>query len=182
MNTIERIERSDLRELYSKGWITHDGMWFYHCLQECGIELTNRINRNAVRSMAAIEVKRIMGVLKRLEGVEIEEINSFEDFKRFTYMAFDLVKADFMKMSIGFPRENCLRVEFENNQCFAYRGITGMGVIDQYQCGIFVRIESWFETLGLRYKVTPEVKGCMMHSFGECYREYKVDFGSSVPN
>ena len=47
------LETKELKELLIKCWMTHDAMWFYHCLQECGIEKTNRINRAAVKAVAA---------------------------------------------------------------------------------------------------------------------------------
>ena len=46
-----KLPPDELKELLIKGWMTHDGMWFYHCLQECGIEKTNRINKAAIRAM-----------------------------------------------------------------------------------------------------------------------------------
>ena len=34
------LEKNELKELLNKNWMTHDAMWFYNCLQECGIEKT----------------------------------------------------------------------------------------------------------------------------------------------
>jgi hypothetical protein len=51
--TIASLETGQLKELLNKGWMTHDAMWFYNCLQEVGIEKTNKINRAAVKMMAA---------------------------------------------------------------------------------------------------------------------------------
>lgn len=59
MNLIDKIDKRDLRELITKGWMTHDAMWFYHTLQEFGIEKTNKINLAAVQSMSMIEAKRL---------------------------------------------------------------------------------------------------------------------------
>jgi hypothetical protein len=51
-----------------------------------------------------------------------------------------------------------------------------MGVIDQYQCGIFDRAQGWFEGLGIKYSITPEVDGCMMHTSGHCFRDFRFSF------
>ena len=53
------LSKNELKEIMNKNWMTHDAMWFYNCLQEFGIEKTNKINKAAVRDMAAIEIKRI---------------------------------------------------------------------------------------------------------------------------
>ena len=63
-------------------------------------------------------------------------------------------------------------------RCFAYDGVQKLGVADQYQCGIFERMEGWAEGLGLTYSVTPQVQGCMMHAEGRCFREFRFEFGA----
>jgi len=50
------LSKNELKEILNKNWMTHDAMWFYNCLQEFGIEKTNKINKAAVRDMAAIEI------------------------------------------------------------------------------------------------------------------------------
>lgn len=46
-----------------------------------------------------------------------------------------------------------------------------------YQCRIFERMEGWAEGLGLKYSVTPQLQGCMMHTEGRCFREFHFEFG-----
>lgn len=170
MNSLERIGKEQLRDLLSKCWITHDAMWFFHSFREVGIEKTNKINRAAVRDMAAFEVQR----LRKALGYADKKPENFTDLKSLFVEMFDIVKADFMKGSIEFPGENVLRLTWQ--QCFVYEGISRMGIIDQYQCGIYDRIDSWFNGLGLKYEVSPGTDGCMMHSEGKCYKEYKFIF------
>jgi hypothetical protein len=166
---METLSSNELKEILIKNWMTHDAMWFYHCLQECGIEKTNQINRAAVRAMGIIEIRRIQ------KAVGLQKIAKFEDVKSLLEAAWDVVKADFMKASFSLPSRNALRGDFE--RCFAYEGMKRMGVIERYQCGIFERIYGWFDGIGLEYSVSPEVEGCMMHSDGRCFREitFRVD-------
>jgi hypothetical protein len=159
-----------LRELLNKNWMTHDAMWFYNCVKECGIEKTNKINRAAVKAMGLIEVQRIK------KALNIQKVDNFEDLRRFANGAFSLVKADFMKFSWSFLPGNILHGEMEPDKCWAYKGIKGLGVIDQYQCGIFDRIDAWFEGLGLKFEASPQFEGCLMHQNGRCYRDYKIFF------
>jgi hypothetical protein len=162
------LEKKELKELLNKGWMTHDAMWFYNCLQECGIEKTNKINRAAVKAMAAVEIKRSQKAL----GVGKPE--TFEDLTTLFDTAMTISTGDFMKYTYNWPQKNLIHAEWQS--CFAYEGIKALGVIERYECGIMDRIESWLDTLGLKYKVEPKVTGCMMHTDGKCYREYRFFF------
>ena len=63
MSVLSKIEKREIRDLLGKGWLTHDGMWFYHTYRELGIEKANTLNKAAIRSLAPIEVKRTMKIL-----------------------------------------------------------------------------------------------------------------------
>jgi hypothetical protein len=161
--------KDELKELLIKGWMTHDAMWFYHCLQECGIEKTNRINKAAIRAMSAIEIKRI----QRAAGVGA--LDTFDAFKRFFEITMQIVKGEFMEFTYSMPAENRMHSEWRGS-CFAYEGVKALGVIDRYECGIMLRIETWLDTLGIKYEVEPKVTGCMMHTDGRCFRDYRFFF------
>ena len=162
------LDNNELREILIKNWMTHDAMWFHHCLQECGIERTNKINKAAVRAMGMIEIKRIQKTLG------IDKVETFEDFKLLSDATWDIVKGEFMRFSYSYPAKNILRGNFEN--CFAYEGITQLGAIEQYHSGIFERIYGWYDGMGMRYSVSPQVEGCMMHTDGRCFREFTFNF------
>jgi hypothetical protein len=166
--TVATLETKQLKELLNKGWMTHDAMWFYNSLQEVGIEKTNKINRAAVRAMAAVEMKR----MKRALGVtEIKTFNQlFELFEASMY----IVSGDFMRYKFYCPGLNVIHGEWLS--CFAYDGIKALGAIDRYECGIMDRIEAWWDALGLKWEVEPKVTGCMMHTEGKCYRDYRFFF------
>jgi hypothetical protein len=162
------LEKNELKELLNKGWMTHDAMWFYHCLEELGIEKTNKINKAAIRSMGAIEIKRYQ---KALGG---GPINTFDEMVKFFKTVMKIVSGKFMKYEFSFPEKNLIHAEWQS--CFAYEGMKGLGVADRYECGIMLRIEVWFDTLGIKYEVEPKVTGCMMHTDGRCFRDYRFFF------
>ena len=178
MTYLDAVDKKTLRELLSKCWMTHDAMWFYHCLQATDIETTNKVNLAAVRAMAGIEVQR----LRRLIGLAPDQSpKDLEELKSFFEKAMDVVMPAFMKFSCRFEDPDTVHVAWQPGECFAYKGIKGIGVIDRYVCGIFPRIEAWFDGLGLAYTVEPAVTGCMMHSHGECWRRYRVRFQGAEP-
>ncbi len=162
------LEKEELKELLNRCWMTHDAMWFYNCLQECGIEKTNRINKAAIRGMGAIEIKRYQ------KALGFSSIESFDDLVRFFKMVMEIVSGKFMKYSFSFPEKNLIQAQWES--CFAYEGMKRLGIVDRYECGIMLRIETWFEALGIKYEVQPIIIGCMMHSEGRCYRDYRFFF------
>jgi hypothetical protein len=162
------MTKNEVKELLNKGWMTHDGMWFKNCLLEFGIEKTNKINKAAIRDMASIEIKRI----KKALGVD--RIDTFDEFKRVFDATMEIVTGKFMKYRYSTPAHNVVHAEWE--RCFAYEGMKLLGVVDRYECGIMFRIETWLDTLGIKYEVEPKVTGCMMHTDGKCYRDYRFFF------
>jgi hypothetical protein len=166
--TLVILETKQLKELLNKGWMTHDAMWFYNSVQEIGIEKTNKINRAAVKAMAAVEMKR----MKKALGVV--EIKTFDQWVELFEASMYIVSGDFMKYKFIYPGQNVIHSEWLS--CFAYDGVKALGVIDRYECGIMDRIEAWLDALGLKWEVEPKVTGCMMHTHGKCYRDYKFFF------
>ena len=169
MNTdIIAPDKDEIKELVSKNWITHDAMWFYHCLREFGIEKTNELNKAAIRDMSAIEIRRIQ------KALGVKEIRSFEMFSQFMDQAMSIATGKFMKYKYTTPANNLIHGEWQS--CFAYEGMKALGVADRYECGVMLRINTWLDTLGIQYEVEPKVTGCMMHTEGKCFRDYRYFF------
>ena len=44
MTILNKIEKGEIRDLLGRGWLTHDGMWFYHTAKMLGVKvLTNSL-------------------------------------------------------------------------------------------------------------------------------------------
>ena len=166
------LETKQLKELLNKGWMTHDAMWFYNCVQEVGIERANKINRAAVKAMAAVEMKRMR------KALGVTELKTFDQLVELFEASMQIVSGDFMKYRFVYPGQNIIHSEWLS--CFAYEGVRALGVIDRYECGIMDRIEAWWDALGLKWEVEPKITGCMMHEQGQCYRDYRFTFGSTA--
>lgn len=166
--SMRTLDKKELKELLVKCWMTHDGLWFYHCLQECGIEKTSKINQAAARAIGSIEAKRIK------KALGIETVESFEGLRELVQEGFDIVRGDFMDFSHDFSTHN--KMHIKTNRCFAYEGITKIGGIDGYDCGIFARMAGWFDGLEIEYEVAPPIEGCMMHTQNNCDRDFKFFF------
>lgn len=171
MKTTDSLEAQELIDLLNRCWMTHDGMWFYQCLQHFGIEKANRLNKAAIKGLAPFEISR----MKKAFPVQ-EEIDSFPAFKEFFSMAGRVFIPPFMNAAMSFPGENILHWEFAPQSCFAYKGIRRMGVIDRYECGVIYRIECWLDSLGIGYRLKPQVAGCLMHEQGRCEGRIELTF------
>ena len=172
MGVLYRIEKIDVRDLLGKGWLTHDGMWFYHTYQEFGIERANALNKAAIKSLAPIEMERA----KRVLGIDKERFDTFDEFMDFMLSALELTMPDsvFKKIHFRSPSRDLIHWDWENGQCFAYKGMKQIGTIDRYRCGVMYRIECWLEALGITYTMHPRIEGCLMHEKGICEGDIRV--------
>ena len=172
MRSLDAITKEELIDLLNRCWMTHDGMWFYHCVQEFGIEKANKLNKAAIKALAPLETAR----MRKVFGIDKDKIVSFRELEEFFTGAAKLFIPDFMNARMSMPSENVLRWEFVPKNCFAYKGMNRIGVVDRYECGVIYRIMCWLDSLGVRYTVQPPVGGCVMRDQDECSGEFKFTF------
>ena len=151
--------------------MTHDGMWFFHCLQEFGIAAANKLNKSAIKSLSSIEIKRLRKTLGFEQGIQ-----NFTEFKTFFDEASKLVIPDFMNATFSFPEDNKMAWAFEKGECFAYAGIKRIGAIEKYECGVLFRIKCWMDALGVKNRFDPEIGLCHRHHSGSCSGELQFSF------
>ena len=89
MDLMKKLNREDVKELFSKNWLTNDAMWYGSCIQELGPEKANQLNKRAVRLMAAIEMKRVMKLMDKPKAVPII---TFHELAEIIETAFRLVQ------------------------------------------------------------------------------------------
>ena len=80
-----RISKEDIRDFLGKGWLPHDGMWFYHTYQALGIKTANQLNQAAIHALAPIEVKRV----KQIPGIGESDLVSLNDTETFMLNALE---------------------------------------------------------------------------------------------
>ncbi len=157
-----------VRGLLGKGWLTHDAMWVTAAYQECGPEIANKLNSRAIAMMTPIETKRFQ------EFLDLPEVDTFQKLQDFITGAFAVISGEFTDFRITFPEHNILR--WHSAQCFAFDGISKIGLIDHYQCGIIGRLEGWLKALRLEYEILPKIEGCLMHNTGSCKLDIRFSF------
>jgi hypothetical protein len=171
---LDKIGKRDIRNLLGKGWLTHDGMWFFHVYKELGLEKANALNKAAIKSLAPIEIARAKLVL----GFNKEKFDALDELMEFMLQALELTLPEsvFDKFRFESPDKDRIQWEWKSGQCFAYKGMKQIGAIDGYRCGVMYRIECWLEALGINYSIHPRIEGCLMHQKGSCRGEIRVIF------
>jgi hypothetical protein len=164
----DQLSAEEVKQLLTRCWMTHDAMWFLSALSAVGIAQANKMNKSAIRSLAPLEVKRF------LKALGIERVIDLKTLERFFIGTMNLAVGDFMKYMWEWRPDDSWYIQME--QCFAHQGIGRLGVLDEYECGIFERIYAWLDVLGLDYTVEPRPRLCMMHHEGHCERLFKFHF------
>lgn len=166
MNEAHLPSSGVIRDFLAKGWLTHDGMWFYNAVQQLGIEQANKLNLAAIRSMAPLEVSRTRKVL----GMTGDHPESFDALMHFLLSGLGMLLPSSLldRFTTDIPAPGIFRWEWEKDECFAFKGISMIGCIDRYECGVMLRIQCWLDALGVSYRMEPEIRGCMMHEKGYC--------------
>lgn len=172
MKRLDDIDREVMKDFLGKGWLTHDGMWFYHTYLDCGIETANRLNREAIRSLSAIEMARTKKALE----LEEDDLDTFEGLRDFMHDSLRMVlpASVFSRANFTFRAPNIFHWEWEDGECFAYKGMRQIGVLDEYVCGVIYRIQCWFENLGIPCEVEPKIEKCIMHETGSCAGDFTI--------
>lgn len=171
MRSIDELTKKEIIDLLGRCWMTHDGMWFYQTMQASGMAEANRRNKAALAMLAGLEIGR----MKKVFGIDKDKIESVGELKEFFARASALFVPDFMNATFSFPAENTFRWEFKPKSCFAYKGISRIGVIDQYECGVIYRVLCWLSALGVDY-TAPEVSRCRMIDSETCTGDVVVRF------
>lgn len=169
MDLLNDMNKDEIKEFFSKNWMTHDAMWYGSCMKALGPAKANQINKEAVRLMAHIEIGRIIKLMGKPKGHKVEHFNELAEIIETT---FQLIQARFMEFDFTFPEKNLLRGKF--NHCFAYEGVKKSGFIEYYDCGIVERIKGWLDALWVTYQAT-DFTGCLMHERGRCEVDFRFD-------
>ena len=160
------LTKDDLRNLLTANWMTHDALWLKDTAERFGISEINSINKNAVREMGKTEARRISKALKT------SRITNFSELKDFVDEGFKIIKGSFMRFVIEYRDPDTLI--WKVPRCFSYEGVTRLGLIEGYDCGIVERLLGWFDYLEIEYTKQPEFSGCMKHAKGFCEMAFAI--------
>lgn len=166
--SLQALNREQMREILLKNWMTHDALWYGEVIWKLGMAEASPMNIRVCRALGKIECKRLMKMTGTASPKDMNEYMALFEAAR------DVFVPDFMKFDIEYPGQDTQ--VFKVLECFAHKGMEQLGVLDQYECGIFERIEGWFDAMGLNYTRTPDLSRCLKYTRGECVITVKFRF------
>jgi hypothetical protein len=174
MRALDDVSKEEVKDYLGKGWLTHDGMWFFNTYKELGMDAANRLNKKAVESMSPFEAERTRKIL----GIGNRNIKSFDEMAEFLRRALELIlpHSIFGRINLSTPSRNVVHWEWKNNECFAYKGMERIGVADEYECAVIYRIQCWLNALGVKHTVSPKIEGCLIPQKGKCVGDLVFNF------
>ncbi|KKL48447.1 hypothetical protein LCGC14_2325460 [marine sediment metagenome] len=75
--------------------MTHDAIWFKLSFENIGIDKTNQINREAARSMAKIEILRL------LKALNLKRPESINDLLDMIHGALSIIRESYFEFKIA---------------------------------------------------------------------------------
>lgn len=165
---LKPLDRSALRDILLKNWMTHDALWYVEAAKAFGMAAASPMNLKVCRTLGRIECRRLMKSAGAAPPGNIDEYRELFEFGKQVFVP------DFMKFQIEYPA-NDTQV-FHVFDCFAHKGMQKAGLIADYECGIFERIEGWLDAMGLSYNRTPDLSRCLKFKGQECRVTFKFHF------
>lgn len=157
---LNRLSFEMEKDLLIKGWMSHDARWFMAVTQHFGIDAANRLNQFVCREIGRVEMKRYMKTLALSLPKDMgEHLN-------LTQVAMSIYGHGLAEYEIKVLNQQSYEVHMKG--CFAYENIVKAGIKDQYECGIFARIQGWIDAQGLEHELKPALGKCVMVSGKEC--------------
>jgi Family of unknown function (DUF6125) len=157
---LSRLSPGEREALLVKGWLSHDARWFMAVATECGLEVTNRVNRTAAHEVGRVEARRIARAL------QLPPVSGIDDYLLAQEVLIGLLGPDLLDYSVSKVGDAAFQVCVR--RCFAFDNATRTGVTDGFGCGIFARITGWLDVLGLTYELAPSTEECLRAQGQEC--------------
>ena len=162
------LQGEELKEFLVNNWLTHDALWYGEVASRFGMAEASPMNLRVCRALGKIEFKRFLKATGSSlpEGMVALEELFHEAMGVFGPRAFDA--------EVDFCADDT--VVMRSRECFAHKGMVRAGLIGEYECGIFERIEGWFDAMGLDYRRTPDLSRCLKYSGEDCVVKIRFRF------
>jgi hypothetical protein len=162
------LNRTELRDILIRNWMTHDSLWYGEVASKFGINEASPINLRVCRSLGRIEYRRLMKMVGASPPRDMAE------YRKLFEVGKEVFFPNFVEIRIEYPGSGSQ--VFHVLDCFAHRGMEKAGLLPDYECGIFERIEGWFDAMGLKYTRAPDLSRCLKFKGEECTITVKFHF------
>ena len=156
------------KDLLIKGWMSHDARWYMAVAEHFGIEAANRLNQMVARELGRVEMKRFM------KALNLSPSRNMEEYLNLKKAALSMFGRDLVDYEIKILDHQSYEMYLK--RCFAHENIVKAGIKDEYECGIFSRLQGWIDAQGLEHELTPALGKCMMVLGKECSYNVVIRF------
>jgi hypothetical protein len=156
------------KDLLVKGWMSHDARWFMAVAENFGIDAANRLNQFVCREIGRVEMKRFM------KSLSLSPPKDMEEYLNLKKAALSLYGSDLAEYEIKILDHQSYQMHLK--RCFAHENIVRAGIKDEYECGIFARLQGWIDAQGLGHELTPPLGKCMKVLGEECCYTVTLQF------
>lgn len=133
-----------------------------------GIDAANRLNQIVCREIGRVEMKRFM------KSLSLSPPKDMEEYLNLKKAALSLYGSDLAEYEIKILDHQSYQMHLK--RCFAYENIVRAGIKDEYECGIFARLQGWIDAQGLGHELTPPLGKCMKVLGEECCYTVTLQF------
>ncbi len=120
------------------------------------------------RELGRVEMKRFM------KALDFPPSGNMEEYLVLKKAALSMFGPDLVDYEIKILDPQTY--EMHLTRCFAHENIVRAGIKDQYECGIFSRLQGWIDAQGLKHELAPALGKCMKVLGKECYYAVKLRF------
>jgi EmrB/QacA subfamily drug resistance transporter len=159
MRLATALTPSEREQLLVSCWMAHDARWYMAVAKTYGIEAASAINVVAARDTGAAEARRAMHALR------IDPPSTLEDCVTAQEAMASLLVPGLVDYALTLDDTS---VRFDVGRCFAHENVTRAGVAESYRCGIFPRLQGWWDAFDVDYALAPEPGPCPKVTGGEC--------------
>ena len=156
------------KDLLVKGWMSHDARWFMAVAENFGIDAANRLNQFVCGEIGRVEMKRFM------KSLSLSPPKDMEEYLNLKKAALSLYGSDLAEYEIKILNHQSYQMHLK--RCFAHENIVRAGIKDEYECGIFARLQGWIDAQGLGHELTPPLGKCMKVLGEECCYTVTLQF------
>jgi hypothetical protein len=149
-----------VKDLLLRNWMTHDSLWYTEVADRWGMTEASPMNLRVCRKLGRIEFGRL------LKAANAAPPRNFNQYRALFELGVEVFVPDFINLQIEYPGDDSQI--FHVAECFAHKGMVKADLIADYQCGIFERIEGWFDAMGAGYIRTPDLSRCLKYRGEEC--------------
>ena len=164
----ERLTPEVKAQLLRQNWASHDARWYLKVGLECGFDVANKLNKDAVRSIGRTEIKRL------LKATQSSEIKSAEDFIKILEIACEVYfPPPMLEGEISMTGEDSFIGI--TTKCYGFEEVRKAGGTKTYECACGARHEGWLAACDLEGEV--RILSSMMQGDPVC----KISISSISP-